>query len=84
MCTIWFMPEPEAPKPKKPSLFRQAIDILELMEVNDWNQVDVAKHLGISRARVTQILNILKIPKEKIDRMEKESVRITERRLRNL
>ncbi|MCH7731276.1 MAG: hypothetical protein IIB44_01995, partial [Candidatus Marinimicrobia bacterium] len=55
MCTIWFMPEPETPKPKKPSLFRQAIDILELMEVNDWNQVDVAKHLGISRARVTQI-----------------------------
>lgn len=78
------MPEPDDPKPKKPSPFDQAYEILELLDANGWNQADVAKHLGISRARVTQILNVLKIPKEEIDRIKKDGSRITERRLRNL
>jgi len=55
-----------------------------LMEKNRWSQADLARHLGISRARVTQILNVLKIPKAEIDRLKKESGRITERMLRNL
>ena len=30
------------------------------------NQSDIARKLGISRARVTQILNLLKLDKEKV------------------
>jgi len=77
------MPEPDDPKPEKPSPFDQAYEILELMDANGWKQADVAKHLGLSRARVTQILNVLKIPKAEIDQMKKDSGQITERMLRN-
>jgi len=78
------MPEPDDPKPEKPSPFDRAYEMLELLDANGWNQVDVAKHLGISRARVTQILNVLKIPNAEIDRIKKDVGNITERRLRNL
>ena len=78
------MPEPDDPKPKKPSPFDQAYEMLELLDSNGWNQTQVAKHLGISRARVTQILNVLKIPKAEVDQLKKDGVRITERSLRNL
>lgn len=78
------MPEPDDPKPKKPSPFDQAYEILELLDANDWNQAQVARHLGISRARATQILNVLKIPKAEIDQLKKDGIRISERRLRNL
>jgi len=54
------------------------------MEKNKWTQADLARHLGLSRARVTQVLNVLKIPKSEIVRIKNEGGRITERRLRNL
>jgi len=84
MCPIWFLPEPDDPKPKKPSPFERACEILELMDSNGWNQATVAKHSGLSRNRITQILNVLKIPKSKIKQLKKDGVKITERRLRNL
>jgi DNA repair protein RadC len=54
-------------------------------EVN--NQADLAKIKGISRARITQILNLLKLDKSIIDKLEKlgdpiKSEIITERMLR--
>jgi len=75
--------------PRKPRIpdehpIDKAKRFLSLMEKNRWTRADLARHLGISRARVTQILNILKIPKAEIDRMRKDGGRITERRLRNL
>ncbi len=84
LYAIWFMPEPDDPKPKKPSPFDLAYEILELMDANGWNQTQAAKHMGISRSRVTQILNVFKIPDAEIDRMKKDGSKITERRLRNL
>lgn len=65
-------------------LFTEAEKLQRMMRFNKWPQAELAEHLGISRARVTQILNVLKIPKEKIDRMKKEGVRIMERRLQDL
>lgn len=50
--------------------FAEADKLRRMMLFNKWTQTELAKHLGISRARITQILNILKIPKEKIDRMK--------------
>ena len=52
------------------------------------SQADLAKKLGISRARVTQILNLLKLDNEIINKMERmgdplSSQVITERQLRN-
>jgi len=75
--------------PRKPRIpeehpIDKAERFLSLMERNKWTQADLAKHLGISRARVTQVLNVLKIPKVEIDRMKNKGVRITERVLRNL
>ena len=34
------------------------------MELKDLSKADLARKLGISRARVTQILNLLKLPEE--------------------
>ena len=34
------------------------------MELNDLNKADLARKLGISRARVTQMLNLLKLPED--------------------
>jgi len=48
------------------------------MEKNKWTQAGLARHLGISRARVTQILNVLKITDAKIDRVKNDGKRITE------
>ncbi len=78
------MPEPDDPKPEKPSPFDQAYKMLELLDANGWNQAQIAKHLGTSSAHVTQILNVLKIPKAEIDQLKKDGGVITERRLRNL
>ena len=33
-----------------------------MMEIDDLNRADLARKLGLSRARVTQILNLLKLP----------------------
>jgi predicted transcriptional regulator len=54
------------------------------------NQADLAKRYGISRARVTQYLNLLKLPEEIIDFLKANKDRdsvlryFTERRLRDL
>jgi ParB-like chromosome segregation protein Spo0J len=53
------------------------------------NQAELAKLKGISRARVTQILNLLKFDKNIIDHLEKigdpmERKVISERKLRNM
>jgi len=61
------MPEPDDPKPEKPTTYDRACEILEIMDVNGWKQADAARYLGISRARVTQILNVLKNPIDEID-----------------
>jgi hypothetical protein len=50
--------------------------------------MDIARHLGISRARVTQTLNLLNLPPE-IQKLilalpHEEAAFITERRLRRL
>jgi len=72
-----------APTPPKHPVDK-AECFLSLMEKNKWTQADLARHLGLSRARVTQVLNVLKIPKSEIVRIKNEGGRITERRLRNL
>ena len=74
--------------PRKPRILDEhpidkAERFVSLMNQYKWTQADLAKHLGISRARVTQILNVLKIPDAKIDRVKNDGCRITERRLRN-
>ena len=40
------------------------------MELNDLTRAELARKLGISRARVTQILNLLKLPEELIEDVE--------------
>ena len=40
------------------------------MELNDLTRADLARKLGISRARVTQILNLLKLPEEPKEEIE--------------
>jgi len=54
------------------------------MEDEGLNQSQLAKKLGISRVRVTQILNLLKLPKEKQDYILKHGKQelVTERKLR--
>lgn len=64
--------------------FIEADKLQRMMRFNKWTQADMARHLGISRARVTQILNVLKIPLDEMQRMKKDVGGITERRLRNL
>jgi len=64
--------------------FVEADKLQRMMRFNKWTQAELAKHLGISRARVTQILNVLKIPKAEIEQLKKDGGQITERRLRNL
>ncbi|MCK5842355.1 MAG: hypothetical protein KAH31_09320 [Candidatus Sabulitectum sp.] len=62
-------------KPKKVKrIFRnpiiQAKEMSLEMELNDLTKADLARKLGISRARVTQMLNLLKLPKELIEEIE--------------
>lgn len=64
--------------------FAEADKLQRMMRFNKWTQAELAKNLGISRARVTQILNVLRIPKAEIDQLKNEGRRITERRLRSL
>ncbi len=57
------------------------------MELEDLNKADLARKLGISRARVTQILNLLKLPEKLIREVEEmgdywERRLVTERMLR--
>ena len=40
------------------------------MELKDLSKADLARKLGISRARVTQMLNLLKLPEELKEEIE--------------
>ncbi|MCK5842595.1 MAG: hypothetical protein KAH31_10530, partial [Candidatus Sabulitectum sp.] len=80
------------PIPKSEKSFRnpviQAKEIKLEMELNDLTRADLARKLGISRARVTQMLNLLKLPedlKEEIEAMGDywERRLVTERMLRS-
>ena len=79
---MWF--EPELTPPQERSPHDKAFEILELMHKNNWKRSEVANHLGLSRARITQMLNVLKIAQENIDKLKQRGVKITERRLRDL
>ncbi|MFH1777463.1 MAG: hypothetical protein ABH952_07905 [Candidatus Omnitrophota bacterium] len=56
-----------------------------LMKKEDVSQTTLALKLGISRVRVTQILNLLKLPQEERDRIlaNGKIEQITERSLRS-
>jgi len=41
------------------------------MELNDLTRAELARKLGISRARVTQFLNLLKLPEDYKDEIER-------------
>jgi len=51
------------PEPQRKTKEERAARFMQLMDENGWNQADAAQQRGLSRARVTQILNSLKIPK---------------------
>jgi len=77
-------------KPRQHPLLK-ALEFQKLLDTGMvYNQTDLAKRLGISRARVTQCLNLLKLPEEIIDFLkankDQETVLcfFTERRLREL
>jgi len=91
---VYYLPEPtrkakETDKPKK--LYRNPVFVAEewqkRMEEQGLTRAELARELGISKARVSQMLNILKLPEEVLvrvrdygDPMEKRLV--TERELR--
>ena len=59
------------------------------MELEDLSKADLARKLGISRARVTQMLNLLKLPEKLIREVEEmgdhwDRKLVSERQLRSL
>ncbi len=65
----------------------QAKEIALNMKFKDLNKADLARKLSMSRARVTQLLNLLKLPDELIGKVEEvgdywERRHVTERMLR--
>ena len=66
----------------------QAKEMALEMELNDRSKADLSREMGISRARVTQMLNLLKLPEEIIREVEEmgdhwERRLVTERMFRN-
>ena len=59
----------------------QAKEMALEMELNNPTKADLSRKLAISRARVTQILNLLKLPEEMKDEIEGRLV--TERMLKS-
>jgi len=57
----------------------------DMMRKENLNQSQLAKKLGISRVRVCQLLNLLKLPKNQQEHIMKYGKKeiITERSLRN-
>jgi len=53
------------------------------MDKNGWNQRQVAEYYDVSRARVSQILKILKLDQREIDKIKKDE-RLTERKVRGV
>lgn len=62
------------PIPKSKKTFRnpiiQAKEMKLEMELNNLSRAELARKLEISRARVTQMLNLLKLPEELIEEVE--------------
>jgi len=59
-----------------------------MMEMEELSRADLARKLGLSRARVTQMLNLLKLPEELFREIEElgdywDRQLVTERQLRN-
>jgi len=59
------------------------------MELHNLSKADLSRKLGVSRARITQMLNLLKLPNEKIEEVESlgdywRRRLVTERMLRNI
>ncbi len=57
------------------------------MEMDELSRADLARKLGFSRARVTQMLNLLKLPEELLSEIEEMGDKwdrqiVTERQLR--
>jgi len=59
----------------------RALELKELMDKNGWNQRQVAEYYDISRARVCQILKILKLDQRDVDKIKQDG-RLTERKVR--
>ena len=60
-----------------------------MMEMEELTRADLARKLGLSRARVTQILNLLELPEVLISEIEKMDDHwsrqlVTERQLRRV
>ena len=55
-----------------------------MMKEGNLTQIELARKLGISRVRVTQYLNLLRLPKEQLDYITQngKEEKITERKLR--
>ncbi len=71
-----------------PALLR-AYEFQGLLDSGDVkNRPEIARRYGISRARVTQIMNLLRLPSEILDYIaglpEQEELRYSERRLRHV
>lgn len=68
---------------KKPSVISRALEMKKLMTKNGWSQSQVAVQYRISRARVSQMLKILKLDQSEIDKI-REGGRLTERKVREI
>ena len=91
---VFMLPEITRPKPRKDKplkLYRNPVFVAKewqkRMEEQGLTRAELARELGVSRARVSQMLNILKLPEEVLvrvrdygDPMKKRLV--TERMLR--
>ncbi|MCK5117493.1 MAG: hypothetical protein KAR44_12905 [Candidatus Aegiribacteria sp.] len=60
-----------------------------MMEMEELSRAELARKLGISRARVTQMMNLLKLPEDQISEIEGmgdywNRQFVTERQLRRL
>ena len=55
-----------------------------MMKEENLSQIELSRKLGISRVRVTQYLNLLKLPKAQLDHimLNGKEEKITERKLR--
>jgi ParB/RepB/Spo0J family partition protein len=64
----------------------KALEYERMLKDENISKSQLAKKLGISRVRVTQILNLLKLPKKNQERILKngKDEMITERKLRGL
>ena len=75
-------------KPRKQKIYvnpiAQAMDYRRMMKEGNLTQIELARELGISRVRVTQYLNLLKLPKAQLDHImqNRKKEKITESQLR--